>query len=95
MARDNPKPARTATVEFVQSYLPTPLNWRLRLIGQSVGGYGVLNNTFGGSFGTEEHAEQAGAIWVATGIVPAHQSERAVADHLYDMRRDAAERGAA
>lgn len=66
---------RTAKVEFERSYLRTPLNWRLRLWGPSVGGYGILNGTNSSRHATKETAELTAAIWIGTGVTPAHQTD--------------------
>lgn len=65
------RPARTADVEFHQSYLPgTPLNWVLRCYGRGVCtiGTGVRCR-----YKTKEAAERAGLIWMLDGVSPADQ----------------------
>ena len=70
-----PDAHRSATVIYDRSYLLTPLSWTLRLDGPSVGGYGTLRNMLGGKYPTQEAADLAGRIFVATGIIPAHQDD--------------------
>ncbi len=63
--------ARTAEVEFQQSYLPgVKLNWILRCYGRGVCtiGTGVRCR-----YQTKEAAERAGLIWILDGVSPADQ----------------------
>ena len=69
---------RTFTVGLAPSYLPTPLNWKLRIWGPSVGGYGTLVGA-ASTYADKAVAERAGAIWIATGITPAFQTAERVA----------------
>lgn len=74
---------RTYTVEFDKTWLPRPLDWSLRIVGQSVGSYGFIDDSAKwlptARFATRELAERAGAIWVATGLIPAAQTDERVA----------------
>lgn len=64
--------ARTATIQYDHSWLPTPLHWTLRYEGQSVGGYGVVRGGIA-KFADRARAEQVAAVWLATGVTPAFQ----------------------
>lgn len=65
---------RFASVEYDRSYMRMPLNWRLRIWGPSVGGYGTLDGT-SSRYATEAQAETAAAVWMATGVTPAFQND--------------------
>jgi hypothetical protein len=69
---------RRFTVEFDQSWLARPLNWKLRIWGPSVGGYGVLNGA-SSKYADKADAERVGAVWAATGLTPAFQTEDRIA----------------
>lgn len=66
--------SRSFAVEFDQSYLPRPLDWRLRIWGASVGGYGTLKGT-SSRYADKARAELAGTVWLMTGITPAFQTD--------------------
>lgn len=76
-------PIRSATVEFDKTWLSRPLDWSLRIVGQSVGGYRFIDDTARSiptaRFGTREAAERASAIWIETGLTPAYQTDERVA----------------
>lgn len=74
---------RTYTVEFDKTWLSRTLDWSLRIVGQSVGGYGFIDHRAKwlptARYATRELAERAGDIWVATGLTPAAQTDERVA----------------
>lgn len=65
---------RFASVERVTSYLTMPLNWKLRIWGQGVGGYAKAEGA-SSRYATRERAEQVAQVWMRDGIYPAHQSK--------------------
>lgn len=75
---------RFASVEHHITYLRAPLNWRVRIWGQSVGGYGVLDGSVS-RYADRDRAELVADIWIATGITPAFQTDevrdRFLAEH--------------
>lgn len=77
-----PEP-RSATVEFDKTWLARPLDWSLRIVGQSIGGFGFIDHSERSiptaRFGTREAAERVAAIWIETGLTPAAQTDERVA----------------
>jgi hypothetical protein len=74
-ARANPiaaTEARFAIVEHEVSYLLTPLNWRLQIWGQGVGGYAPAVASIS-RYADKARAEAAAQIWMSDGIYPAQQ----------------------
>lgn len=74
---------RTATVEFAETWLDAPLDWSLRIVGQSVGGYGFIDDTAKrlptARYATRELADRAARIWIETGLTPAYQTNERLA----------------
>lgn len=74
---------RTATVEFDKTWLARPLDWSLRIVGQSIGGYGFIDHSQRSiptaRFGARDAADRAAAIWIETGLTPAYQTDERVA----------------
>jgi hypothetical protein len=66
------KPTRFAVVDHAQSWLKTPLNWRLRIWGQGVGGYAPAEGSES-RYSQKDRAERAARIWLETGVYPAQQ----------------------
>lgn len=83
-------PKRSATVEFDKTWLATPCDWALRIYGQSIGGFGLVDHRERSiptaRYGTRAAAELAAALWIETGLTPAYQTDERVAA----ARRDAA-----
>lgn len=85
-------PHRSATVEFDKTWLARPLDWSLRIVGHSIGGYGFIDH--GGRsiptarFGTREAAGRAAALWIETGLTPANQTDERVAAVRAGIARD-------
>lgn len=75
---------RSATVEFDKTWLSQPTNWALRIVGQSIGGYGFINHSARtiptARYGTREAADRAAALWIETGLTPAYQTDERVAE---------------
>lgn len=71
--------AREARVEYRRDYI-SGFDHRLLLTGPSVGGYGVLHDSFGGKFLNQDDARIAGAVFIATGKLPAFQTDEDRAD---------------
>ena len=65
--------ARFAVVDHEKSWLKTPLNWRVRIYGQGVGGYAPADGAIT-RFADKARAERTARIWMEQGIYPAHQS---------------------
>lgn len=74
--REAASEARFAVVERDVSWLRTPLNWRLRIYGQGVGGYAPAEGSES-RYAEKADADRAGRIWLESGIYPAHQDRRA------------------
>lgn len=75
--------ARFAAVDRDVSWLRAPLNWRLQIWGQGVGGYAPADGSVS-RFADETRAEIAAQVWMELGIYPAQQTEahrRLVAAH--------------
>lgn len=76
-------PIRSATVEFDKTWLARPLDWSLRIVGQSIGGSGFIDHSDRriptARFATREAAERAAGIWIETGLTPASQTDERVA----------------
>ena len=68
-------PARFAVVDHEKSWLKTPLNWRLRIWGQGVGGYAPAVGSVS-RYADKARAEQVAQIWMDEGIYPAFQQPR-------------------
>lgn len=62
-------------------------NFRVILTGPSVGGYGEMQDSFGGKFFHRAHAEKAGAIFVETGLLPAFQTDANIAERRDIIRQ--------
>jgi hypothetical protein len=79
--------ARSYRIEQHRDFI-SGFNFRLTLTGPSVGGYGVLNDSFGAKFEREEDARLAGETWNQTGLLPAFQTGENIAAHcgLKDRR---------
>ena len=73
-----PTTPRSYRVEYRRDYI-SGFDHSVLLTGQSVGGYGVLNDSFGGKFFHEHHARRAGEIFVETGLLPCHQTDERIA----------------
>lgn len=75
---------RSATVEFDKTAFTRPLDWALRIVGQSIGGYGFINHSARtiptARYGTREAADRAAALWIETGLTPAYQTDERVAE---------------
>jgi hypothetical protein len=75
---------RSATVEFDKTWFARPLDWSLRIVGQSLGGYGFIDHSARSiptsRYGTRADAERAAAIWIETGLTPAYQTDERVAE---------------
>jgi hypothetical protein len=51
------------------------MDWRLMLSGQPIGGYAAMQDGFGGKYLHEADAIQAGETFIATGLIPAFQTD--------------------
>lgn len=63
---------RFAAVDYDRSYLRMPLNWRVRIWGQGVGGYAPAVGSVS-RYADEAHAEHVAQVWMDTGTYPAFQ----------------------
>lgn len=70
---------RSYRIEHRRDYI-SGFDWRLLLTGPSVGGYGTLKDSFGGKFLNLGDARLAGAVFIATGKIPCHQTDEDRAD---------------
>lgn len=64
--------ARFAVVDRDISYLRTPLNWRLRIYGQGVGGYAPAEGSVS-RYARKADAERTAQVWMDAGVYPAQQ----------------------
>jgi hypothetical protein len=72
---------RFATVERDVTYLRTPLNWRLRIWGQGIGGYAAAEGSVS-RYARQADAERTAEIWLEHGLYPHLQTaERLAATH--------------
>jgi hypothetical protein len=67
------QPDRFAAVDYDLSYLRMPLNWRLRIWGQGVGGYAAAEGSVS-RYADKARAETAAQVWIDTGTHPAFQA---------------------
>jgi hypothetical protein len=75
-ARTNPiaaTEARFAVVDHEKSWLRTPLNWRVRIYGQGVGGYAPADGSVS-RHARRQDAERIAQVWMSDGIYPAQQT---------------------
>lgn len=69
-----PVPApRFAVVDHEKSWLKTPLNWRVRIWGQGIGGYARADGSVS-RYGDKARAERAAQVWMDEGIYPGQQA---------------------
>ena len=68
--------ARFAVIDRDISYLRTPLNWRVRIYGQGVGGYARADGSVS-RYADKARAEQVAQVWMDDGIYPAQQGRGA------------------
>lgn len=64
---------RFAVVDYDLTYLRMPLNWRLRIWGQGVGGYAAAEGSVS-RYADKARADTAAQVWIDTGTHPAFQA---------------------
>lgn len=75
-----PVPApRFAVVDHEKSWLKTPLNWRLRIYGQGIGGYAPADGSVS-RYADKARAEQVARVWMEEGIYPGQQGRATTPD---------------
>lgn len=73
---------RTAKVDFDKTWLARPIDWSLRIVGQSIG-CGYIDHSERriptARFARRADADRAAAIWIETGLTPAYQTDERIA----------------
>jgi hypothetical protein len=64
---------RFAVVDHEKSWLKTPLNWRVRIYGQGIGGYAPADGKVT-RHARKADAERTAQVWMSDGIYPAQQT---------------------
>lgn len=67
--------ARFAVVDHEKSWLMTPLNWRVRIYGQGVGGYAPADGSVS-RYADKARATAVAQVWMEQGIYPAQQGHQ-------------------